>query len=172
MECPQCGSKSLQRDYAPPRTYALILVGLGLIFIARGLQPGLLLIEPAELGRFLVVGVIAVLLGGFDSVRHGNRFCLVCGTRCRARPRPAGAPAENVRPPRREAGGTERTLDPRTPVEPLLKCLRFKDPHKREEAAHTLARLTGQSFGPEAEAWENWWRDNRETYLAERAGRK
>ncbi len=58
----------------------------------------------------------------------------------------------------------EKPLDPNTRIEPILKCLSFKDEAKRREAADTLRRLTGQDLGADAEAWNRWWAENRATW--------
>jgi len=59
-----------------------------------------------------------------------------------------------------------RTGKPPTPeikreaVEILLKSLRGGSETAREAAARQLKNLTGQDFGEDARAWEEWWSDN------------
>jgi hypothetical protein len=56
-----------------------------------------------------------------------------------------------------------RTGAPPTPevkreaIEILLKSLRGGDEAARAAAARQLAKLTGQDFGDDAQAWEAWW---------------
>jgi hypothetical protein len=183
--CPLCHADRIGRDYPPVRGYVLALVGLALVFIARVINPQLLQagIIPA-LHKFLWIGMALFVYGAYHLFIHGNRYCLNCGHRFRAvrgkeLPWPPLRETSSEQPAagNRDIGTTgitrrhEEKLNPQTPVEPILACLRFKDVRQREAAAETLRKLTGQSFGPDAEAWEAWWSANKEAYKAERKGK-
>ncbi len=60
------------------------------------------------------------------------------------------------------------TINPNTPVEPILACLKFRDPKQRETAAATLRKLTGRDFGTDHAAWAAWWEENKNDYTARR----
>jgi len=196
MDCPLCGSENLHRDDAPNRSYALILLGLGLLFAGRFLRPELV-IYPDELRKLLILGVAVALFGVFDLFRHGNRYCGDCGYRFRARRGGSGcsalplrmrgadaqATAMGARSPAEERPGAKyirglshdssgdgaaEEIDPNTPLEPILACLKFKNPQMRRDAARTLRKLTGQDFGEDQEAWAAWYGANKEAYWAGR----
>jgi len=60
-----------------------------------------------------------------------------------------------------------RTGVPPTPeikreaIEILLKSLRGGNQAAREAAVRQLGKLTGQDFGEDAKAWEEWWSANK-----------
>ncbi|MHC4136389.1 MAG: hypothetical protein ACYTDU_16950 [Planctomycetota bacterium] len=60
-----------------------------------------------------------------------------------------------------------RTGTPATPevkreaIEILLKSLRSDNETARQAAARQLGNLTGQDFGEDAKAWEEWWARNK-----------
>jgi len=172
MACPHCSSAHIRRDYPPSRAYALLTIGLALLFAARYLHPSIFNVPPAEIAKFLVAGGLLAALGVWDLLRHGNRFCAACGFRFRAvfsrRTEIFGAcsPANSARK------DEKAPLARHTPIEPLLACLRFKDERMRRDAVASLCQLTGQNFGEDAAAWEKWWQENKDRYEAERKGRK
>ena len=49
-------------------------------------------------------------------------------------------------------------------IEILLKALRSSTPTARKTAAVQLRNLTGQSFGEDADSWERWWADNKDSF--------
>ncbi|MBN2711219.1 MAG: hypothetical protein JXR97_02155 [Planctomycetes bacterium] len=177
MECPCCGSRWVQKDYAPARTYALMLLGIALIVPRNFINPEMLsVIGQAHVGRVFIFGIALLFYGMLDAFRHGNRYCGACGYRFRAYRENAGggsqqrtraecAPFESGMA---SSGREDRKLDPNTPIEPLLKCLNFKNEKMRSDAAGTLRRLTGQDFGTDAEAWSAWWAENKDEYAAKR----
>lgn len=181
-QCPHCESDRVARDYAPARSYALMLVGLAMILPRDVLSPELFSpLGQAHLQRFFVFGIALVLYGFLDTFRHGRRYCTDCGTAFRQpRSTPPGVQIEirgvdrkaaRVRPATvkkaAESGADDSDpVDPNTPVEPLLKCLRFKNETMREDAAVTLRKLTGQDFGTDADAWDAWWTENKDDYKA------
>ena len=196
MDCPLCGSDDVHRDYAPARSYALLLLALGLLFAGRFLAPSATA-YPGELGRLVILGVVVGLFGLFDTFGHQNRYCGYCGYRFRARSRRHAGAATPLRrmesaespgragPPEDRPGakyirglashkttdGETDELDPNTPIEPILACLKFKDEKMRREATNTLRRLTGQDFGEDTEAWKQWYAENKDAYWAERRKR-
>jgi len=193
MSCPLCGSVELKRDYAPARSYALILLGLALLGAGRFLKPEMVA-YPLELHKLVIVGVAVLLFGLFDTIRHGNRYCAECGyrlrvklTRCRgglmpriSSPFPADSANRDNRNPDERPGaryicgskppaahvrnddGEEDEINPNTPLEPILACLKFKDPNMRKDAAKSLRKLTGQDFGEDHAAWWKWYEDNKQ----------
>lgn len=179
--CPQCGSPRIARGYAPPRSYALMLTGLALIVPYKLLASEFFSpLGQVHLQRFFAFGVLLLLYGFLDTFRHGRRYCTDCGTLFR-QPRArhaedalqAGHASRSVTHPQ-HTGASRReedesaTIDPHTPIEPLLKCLRFKNESMRKDAARTLRQLTGESFGPDAEAWEDWWQTHQDEYRQRR----
>jgi len=171
MECPHCQSRKIRKDYAPPRGYALATVGLILVGLGRLVQPAILLLpDESARQRLLIAGVLVLLYGMAHLVRHGNRYCGVCGFRFREisnQPYGAGAGRDGSSSGRAahhaqssNAGG----LSVHTPIEPILACLRFKDEAMRMDAAANLTKLTGQDFGIDADAWDAWWKENKEAY--------
>lgn len=48
-------------------------------------------------------------------------------------------------------------------VEPLIAVLGDEDAMVRQAAADSLARVTGQSFGADREAWNAWWAKNKDS---------
>ncbi len=198
MQCPLCGSLELRRDYAPARSYALILLGLALLAAGRFLKPEMVA-YPLELHKLVIVGVAILLFGLFDIVRHGNRYCAECGYCLRVRaahpgggfmPRigfpfvagdqGAGNRNLNERPGARFIRGSrvaassadagdddnddDEEINPNTPLEPIMACLKFKDPKMRKDALKTLRKLTGQDFGEDHDAWRRWYDENKDTY--------
>ena len=174
--CPRCGARRIARDYAPAQAFAFAM--LGILFLVVGglldpawLRPGVSVEGP----RILMVGVVLFAYGLYQIRTHGNRYCLACGARFRM-PRnglygpstPEAEPSTGLKRPTHPTAGrrTPGKLDPATPIEPLLACLRFNDPQAREDAAATLARLTGESFGVDAEAWSVWWAEHGEAHRA------
>lgn len=119
MSCPNCGSADTRSDHAPARCYALLLLGVGLLFAGRMLKPETVLF-PECLPQLLVVGAAALGLGFIDLLRHGNRYCGDCGyrfRRCRGVPVAATnvtAVAEKQAAPPAE-GGPEAQPDRRGP---------------------------------------------------------
>ncbi len=178
MECPLCGSRRVDRDYAPARSYAVIVVAVGILFAVAFLDPSLYSFRArAESGRIWVLGAALLVYGGYLTRRHGNRFCGDCGYRFRASSRhPSATPRPALRESLPDSGKASQKkaakLDPNTPIEPILACLRFKDPQQRETAAATLRKLTGQDFDSAAETWEQWWAENKEAYRKARRGEK
>ncbi len=170
MACPYCGSEHIQRDYPPGRAYALLTVGLALLFAGRYLQPNIFTVPPAEITRFLTAGGLLAALGMWDILRHGNRFCAACGFRFRAFPQSQKnfvcCPPPTAVAQRQEE--KTRPLDRNTPIEPILACLRFKDESMRRDAISSLRQLTGQDFGDDIASWEKWWKENKDRYYAER----
>ena len=49
-------------------------------------------------------------------------------------------------------------------IEILLKALRSSTPTARKTAAVQLRNLTDQSFGEDADAWERWWAENKDSF--------
>jgi hypothetical protein len=49
--------------------------------------------------------------------------------------------------------------------------LRAKNEELRRDAATTLRELTGQDFGEDADAWEDWWEENRDSFKEARRRR-
>ena len=49
----------------------------------------------------------------------------------------------------------------RDAVDVLVRTLRARDERARKLAVESLERMTGQSFGTDADAWEEWWTENR-----------
>src|SRR5262245_14616868 len=60
------------------------------------------------------------------------------------------------------ASGSER--DDRAAVDVLVRALSSPDADVREKAHRNLLRITGQGFGPDAQAWAKWWQGARETF--------
>ena len=66
--------------------------------------------------------------------------------------------------------GTARSatkVDPegqRMAVELLIQGLGSPNPKARETALENLKRLTGKDFGADREAWQVWWKENRDTF--------
>ena len=180
MECPFCGSRWIRKDVAPARSYALMFLGIALLLPAAVLSPEILnAFGQANTPRFFVFGVAVLLYGFLDALRHGNRYCGTCGCRLHA---VRGGPQRQERVVR-QAGegpaassgsvnstprktGEEKTLNPNTPLEPVLKCLRFKNEKMRLEAVATLQAMTGEDFGTDADAWDAWWAANKDAYKA------
>lgn len=52
----------------------------------------------------------------------------------------------------------------RTAVELLIQGLEATRPETRAAALENLKRLTGEDFGEDREAWQVWWRQNRDTF--------
>ncbi|MBT9131552.1 MAG: 50S ribosomal protein L7 [Syntrophomonadaceae bacterium] len=50
-------------------------------------------------------------------------------------------------------------------VEPLIAALRDKNWHVREKAAEALEKITGRIFGEDPVKWQEWWEENKETFL-------
>jgi hypothetical protein len=142
-----------------------MLLGVALIIPRYFLSPEILsAIGQAEAKRVFVFGVAILLYGFLDSFRHGNRFCSTCGHRFRFVR--VGAPLVQIRRVDCEGttGGSSSAMiakpDPNQPIEPLLKCLGFKNEAMREDAANTLRRLTGKDFGTDADLWREWLSEN------------
>ncbi len=180
MGCPLCGADQVRRDYAPARGYAITLAGAALLFL-RGLFSPLILAPQfavADDQRLWIVGGAVFLYGLYNLVRHGNRYCGACGYRFRATPTNCGAgdtigggigalaakfggmgmPAVQTRPARQEP---EEKPSGAIRYEPVLACLKFKNPAARAEAARTLAEATGQDFGEDYEGWKAWLVENK-----------
>ncbi len=187
MECPNCQSRKIRKDYAPPRGYALAIVGLILIALARVVNPAILMLPDASASqRWLIAGILVLAYGMMHLVRHGNRFCGVCGFKFREIQNQPYAVGSSTRSRTESAGKyadssagsasadtNSGTLNPNTPIEPILACLRFNDPAMRVDAAASLKKLTGQDFGEDADAWNCWWKENKEQYKAmQKAARK
>ena len=49
-------------------------------------------------------------------------------------------------------------------VEILLESLRSDDARVRETAARQLGKLTGEAFGEDVDAWEDWWSANQRAF--------
>jgi hypothetical protein len=177
MQCPFCESSLINRDYAPPRSYALILLGLALIFVEKFVRADFFRWSEADLQKLYFVGAVVFVFGLFDLFRHGNRFCASCGFRFRqTASRKTGEPvmvcALNEKRTVGEKATGSRKINPHTKIEPILKCLRLKNEKMRAEAVETLSLLTGQDFGLDADAWDKWWEENREEYKAGLAKKK
>ena len=52
----------------------------------------------------------------------------------------------------------------RTAVELLIQGLEAANPETRQAALDNLRRLTGEDFGQDREAWQVWWRQNRDSF--------
>ena len=57
-------------------------------------------------------------------------------------------------------GGGRETEHPEA-VDLLIRSLSGGDDEVRRIASENLARLTGEDFGDDADAWEEWWRRTR-----------
>jgi len=116
---------------------------------------------------FIWVGLAALVIGSVELRMHGNRYCLECGAKFRQARGGGGGFF------RRELGVDDSAhsasrhgagkISKNTPVEPLLKCLRVKSASMRREAAETLRKVTGQEFGEDADAWDKWWAEQKNT---------
>lgn len=185
MECPHCGSRRVRKDDPPVQGYALGGLGLLLVGLMRLLHPSLLtLAGESERQRLLYVGAAMLAYGIYRLLRHDNRFCAACGFRFRDVSRIPAASGLAGQADAEEEGGRFRVaasasravreekkpLSSNTPLEPILACLRFKDPKMRAEAAQSLRKLTGQEFGEDAAAWDAWWAENKAAYKAGHRG--
>lgn len=167
--CPQCSSRKVRKDYAPAKGYALIVTGMGMLFVRSFLNP--VLFQPAigvESHRLLVLGLMLFAYGVYSTFKHDNRYCASCGYKFR-RPDPQAAePATNEphnnyasrEPEPRDAHATSSA----TSFKPLLACLKFKDPTQRANAAQTLKEMTGQDFGEDHQAWSDWFKNNKDAH--------
>ena len=160
MKCPLCGSFAIGRDYAPPQSLLIFLV-LPCILIRYYLKN-----DPEDLYLTILLTGMVLVAGFVRMNRHGNRYCLRCGVKFRETCKEMGFPQADDK---KNAADSEILGDRRapnnpprdTPIEPLLKCLRFKNGSMRREAAETLRKVTGQAFGEDADAWEAWWNEKR-----------
>lgn len=59
-------------------------------------------------------------------------------------------------------------LSPNQPIEPLLACLKFRDPRQRATAHESLRTLTGVDLPEDYETWATWWKENKADYKARR----
>jgi hypothetical protein len=68
---------------------------------------------------------------------------------------------DDVRPVRFEAAVALGNIGPaaRGAVPALIQILRNEDGELREVAVHALQPITGQYFGEEADAWQEWWEE-------------
>jgi HEAT repeat protein len=62
---------------------------------------------------------------------------------------------ENATVRRRAARALGKIKDPRA-IRTLIDTLRDDDPHVRSHAAAALAEITGEGYGDDAIAWQNW----------------
>lgn len=188
MECPLCASRQIRTDYPPPRGYFLLLAGAAMLFVRSFLSPALLSdVLAVEGNRLLVFGVMLAAYGAFCLLRHGNRYCATCGFRFRAVATDgatAGLPAGEGRiaaafaKVENQAGktpggmaeflGEDKVQENRqalrrgaVKIEPLLACLKFKNPQQRHNAAETLREISGEDFGEDFEAWSRWYETSR-----------
>jgi len=70
-------------------------------------------------------------------------------------------------------GKTGKTASPKVraeAIEILLGSLRSDKASVRRTASVQLGQLTGQDFGEDREAWEDWWNANRAGFLAKGKG--
>ncbi|MFW5856514.1 MAG: hypothetical protein ACOCX4_01440 [Planctomycetota bacterium] len=181
MECPLCGSRALIRDYAPPRPYAFLLFGGFLLVLGRlvlpGIRPGLFVPGfDAVFPRLYYAGIAACLLGGFDLFINETRYCVACGFRGRfprkrmdAKTAAAVAEFRKERPVEARKAAKQPPVGTGQSVGPLIRMLRMKDPSMRADAAATLREVTGQDFGEDADAWDAWWAEHKDTFRAGRA---
>lgn len=184
MPCPHCGADAMRRDYAPPRPFAYLLGGGALLF-AMMFWPSPKLAQGGTRAAIMeFVAYAALLVGSVELARHGNIYCGVCGMKFRRARRTTAAGFDRNAVVERSVDETKKSLasaadDPAapfaryhadgghrheppadTPIPPLLKVLRFKNPAMRADAAATLQQLTGQSFGEDADAWDRWWAEH------------
>jgi hypothetical protein len=154
----------------------LILPGLLPLFhLLRGFETGIQEPSLTAMGRFtmtahqiLWMGIAVTLLGFVDRFRDKGVFCLRCGLRLR---RPAtGLPAvtrnalEAGAPKAQKNGlqaapsssGAVRGREQQQALPPLVKMLDLKSHQMREDALATLKELTGQDFGFDSAAWNEW----------------
>ena len=52
----------------------------------------------------------------------------------------------------------------REAIDILIRGLRVPDGAARKKSVESLERLTGESFGEDADAWESWWTQNRSRF--------
>lgn len=183
MGCPVCGSSQVCKDYAPARGYVLAAAGLGLLFLRAFFSPEILSpVLASEEQRLLLAGVLVFGYGAYNLLRHGNRFCGDCGFRFRATSTNQGAiagvsdishiaAAQAARSGSSGAisemmhgrGDAERAERKRGAIryEPVLACLKFKNPQQRAEASRTLVEATGKDFGEDYDAWRVWLLENK-----------
>jgi hypothetical protein len=173
------------RDYASPRAYALIVFGGLVVLLAGTVLPGVqdLMLEEhfrRSLDRLLLFGAAAAALGALDLYLNENRFCAGCGLKVRRPRKRLDAKTESAlqsfggqEPARSGAARAPRRapVAPDQPVQPLLRMLRAKNAELRRDAATTLRELTGQDFGEDADAWEDWWEENRDSFKEARRRR-
>lgn len=67
------------------------------------------------------------------------------------------------------AGGVPR--DDKAAVDVLVRALSAEDADVRVKAHRNLVRLTGKSFTMDPAAWQEWWKDAREGFVARDVGR-
>ena len=56
------------------------------------------------------------------------------------------------------------TRDDRAAVDILIRALSSRESDTRDKAWRNLKRLTGQDLPQDQQAWEAWWKENREGY--------
>lgn len=187
MQCPLCGSRALMRDYAPPRGYAFLVFGAFLLIFSRIILPALLPLfvingmenpgHPAfifteemqyAIKQLSIVGVLGVFLGAWDIMRNQNRYCVVCGFKGRFIKRKFDAKTEQALEafkPKVDTNSPEKKstvpLAKNQPLKPLMKMLGFKDEKIRKDALNTLKEITGENFGEDQDAWEEWHKSKR-----------
>lgn len=196
-QCPLCTSTRIRNDDPPLRGYVLAGFGGMMLFAGSFLNadvfaPGM----AAEQSRLLLFGGLVFLYGVVLLFRHANRYCDTCGTRFRKpgapsatheahAPRATGSRIDAAmekaeRQLHRQAPGQGVSASPIThspsraplpanqPIEPLLACLKFRDPKQRATAHESLRTLTGADLPEDYEEWAAWWQENKAAYKARR----
>ena len=58
-----------------------------------------------------------------------------------------------------------RVLHRRSSIPFLIERLAVLDGRLRDDVGRALNSLTGQKFAPDAKFWQNWWAENRDTFV-------
>ncbi len=183
MQCPLCGSRTLMRDYASARGYALVVFGALLLvltkFVLPAIQPLFLTLNGGNsstmiftdgidyaIKQLFMVGVISSFFGVFDIAKNQNKFCLACGFKGRFHSKKFDAKTsnalesfkatDNAKSNNLSIKNKNNKISPKQPILPLIKMLSLKNKSKRDDALNTLKYITGKNFGENQERWEQW----------------